>query len=86
MGIIDSVFKVITMELFVLFKELWDLDTGNHKNKDLYNILPNEYKNILFNIRKIYFIKRKQQNELMIKHVYHYLKSVDVLLLKSFYV
>ena len=84
MGIIDSVFKVITMELFVLFKELWDLDTGNHKNKDLYNILPNEYKNILFNIRKIYFIKRKQQNELMIKHVYHYLKSVDVVIIEKF--
>jgi hypothetical protein len=83
MGIIDAVFKVITKELFVLFNELWDFETGDHKNKEIYNLLPNEYKTMLFNIRKIYFIKKKQNNELLIKHIYYYLKSVDVIIIEK---
>jgi hypothetical protein len=54
-GVIDSVFKVCANELYGLFRELWNLKTGNHRNKELYEILPREYKDILFAIRGIYF-------------------------------
>ena len=60
MGTIDALFKVITKELFELFCTLWDINTGNHKNKEIYDILPNEYKTMMYNIRKLYLsIKEK---------------------------
>ena len=57
-GIIDSIFKVCTTELFELFKILWSLKTGEHLNKELYNLLPKEYKDLLFGIRGIYYKKK----------------------------
>merc|ERR1711871_426313 len=54
-GVVDSVFKVCTSELYELFKLLWNLKTGKHMDKTLYNILPKEYKNVLYTIRGIYF-------------------------------
>jgi hypothetical protein len=57
-GIIDSVFKVCTSELFELYKSLWSLKDGKHMNKDLYNLLPKEYKDLLFEIRGIYYKKK----------------------------
>lgn len=84
LGIIDAVFKVMTSELYTLFKSLWNLKTGkqlNYKmNKDLYTTLPREYKNVLYKIRGIYF-KNKGNNtkiSLQIKDIYQLLKSLDV--------
>ena len=91
-GVVDSVFKVITSELFELFKLLWDLKTNKHKNKELYDILANEYKVVLFGIRGEYFknkaefINLKKNNEninnkfyfLKIKHIYNFLKNYDI--------
>lgn len=57
-GIIDSVFKVCTSELYELFKILWDIKTGKQLDTDIYKILPKEYKTILYNIRGIYFKKK----------------------------
>lgn len=59
-GVITAVFKVLTSELYELFKFLWDIRTGKHKNQDLYNELPKEYHNILYNIRGIYFKRTKE--------------------------
>lgn len=84
MGTIDAVFKVITKELFELFNKLWDIETGDHKNKNLYNILPNEYKTMLFNIRKIYFINKKKNKEISLKNIYYYLKQIDVINIEKF--
>ena len=57
-GIVDAVFKVCTSELFELFKILWSVKTGKHMNKELYDLLPKEYKDILFGIRGIYYKKK----------------------------
>ena len=57
-GIIDSVFKVCTSELYELFKILWDIKTGKQLDTEIYKILPKEYKTILYNIRGIYFKKK----------------------------
>jgi hypothetical protein len=83
-GVIDAVFKVLTSEIFELFKMLWNLKTNEHLNSLLYNILPKEYKDVLFALRGIYFQIRTKNigspNKVMfgIKDIYNYLKLVDV--------
>jgi hypothetical protein len=59
-GIIDAVFKTLPIELFELFKILFDIKTGkqNPQKSELYNSLPKEYKDILYSIRGIYFKKK----------------------------
>jgi hypothetical protein len=86
MGMIDAVFKVITKELFELFIVLYDLNTGNQSNKDIYKILPNEYKLMMFKIRKLFFINKKNNVDplLSMKNIYFYLKSVDINVLEKF--
>lgn len=84
-GIIDSTFKVLTSELFELFKLLWDVkQKGKRTNEELYKILPKEYKDILFKLRGVYF-KIKSDNissetKIMfgISYIYKYLKSIDI--------
>lgn len=82
-GIIDAVFKVFTSELFELFKVLWDIKTGKRLNDSLYKLLPKEYKDILFEIRGLYFKKKadgivnNKPNFLQIKDIYQLLKSIS---------
>ena len=92
-GIIDSIFKVITSELFELFKLLYDLKDCSHKNKLLYDKLPNEYKIILYKIRGLYFDKKeklstlKSEVTIIDKNIYkkYNLKIKDIYnLLKSY--
>jgi hypothetical protein len=90
-GIVDAVFKVCTSEIFELFKILWSIKNGQHQNKQLYDMLPSEYKDMMFAIRGIYYKKRsqihKKNGELMPLHefknthlkisdIYNYLKSI----------
>lgn len=56
----DSVFKVCSKELFELFKILWDIKSGKQNNSGLYNLLPKEYKDILYTIRGIYNTKKSE--------------------------
>ena len=98
-GVIDAVFKVCTSELFELFKQLWSLKDGKHLNQELYNILPKEYKDMLFGIRGIYYRKKAQvmsgmnekltvndikNSHLKINDIYLYLKSLPTELVLSF--
>lgn len=90
-GMVDAVFKVCTSELFELFKVLWSIKNGKHQNKELYNILPKEYKDIMFAIRGIYYKKKAllhtydknvvtiieiKKTHLKINDIYNYLKSL----------
>lgn len=59
-GIVDATFKVLTSELFELFKLLWDVKDCSHKNKDLYKLLPHEYTTVLYKIRGIYYSKKEK--------------------------
>lgn len=83
-GVVDAVFKVLTSELFELFKTLWNLKTNQHLNAELYQLLPKEYKDVLFGLRGIYYQLRiknmSEQTKLMfgIKDIYSYLKTMDV--------
>jgi len=83
-GVVDSVFKVLTSELFELFKMLWNFKTYEHLNESLYQILPKEYKDVLFALRGIYFQIRtnniNNQNKTLfgIKDIYNYLKNIDI--------
>jgi hypothetical protein len=82
-GMIDALFKVITSELFNLFNILWDTN-GHHLNKDLYNKLPREYKDILFHLRGLQFSNLNKNNILKMKDVYNYIKSIDPSLFEKF--
>ncbi len=91
-GTVDAVFKVCTSELFELFKILWSLKTGQHQNKELYELLPKEYKDLMFAIRGMYYKKKAQlhtynketvtsteikNTHLKISDIYNLLKSIS---------
>jgi hypothetical protein len=60
----DAVFKVVSSELFELFKLLWNVQTGKQVqtalHTKLYSLLSKEYKDILYIIRGIYFSKKSE--------------------------
>jgi len=91
-GIVDAVFKVCTSELFELFKILWCLKTGQQQNKPLYELLPKEYRDIMYFIRGLYYKKKSalmnknkesitsndiKNSHLKINDIYNYLKSLS---------
>ena len=90
-GTVDAVFKVCTSEIFELFKLLWSIKNGQHQNKELYDMLPKEYKDIMFAVRGMYYKKKAnfhkkdgdtttlqdfKNTHLKISDIYNYLKSV----------
>jgi len=87
-GMIDALFKVCTSELFFLFNSLYDMKLGTQLNNDLYKLLPDDYKNIMYNLRGIAFSNKKKNkdydNYLSIKDVYNFLKSYDIRLFEKF--
>ena len=50
----------------------------------MYNILSSEYKTMMYNIRKLYFINKKKNNTITYKNVYFYLKTLDVNVFEKF--
>jgi hypothetical protein len=77
-GVVDSVFKVLTSELFELYKLLWKLNNGQHQNLELYKILPKEFKDILYGLRGVYFKIKSERKLFGIKDIYQYLKNIEV--------
>ena len=77
-GVVDCVFKVLTSELFELYKLLWKLNNGQHQNLNLYNILPKEFKDILYGLRGLYFKIKADKKLFGIKDIYQYLKNIEV--------
>ena len=91
-GIIDSIFKVSTSELFELFKLVISLKTGKPQNKKLYEILPKEYKDMIYGIRGLYYKKKAllfenkddktieelKNSRLSINDIYNFLKKLHV--------
>lgn len=59
-GIVDASFKVITSELFEIFRHLYDLRNCSHKNEEFYKLLPTEYTVALYKIRGIYYRKKEK--------------------------
>ena len=57
---VDTIFKVFTSELFEMFRYLYNFKDCSHKNRDLYDILPNEYKVVIYTIRGIYYAKKEK--------------------------
>lgn len=90
-NVVSCAFQILSIELFELFKKVWNINDTSHKDTMLYNFLPTEYKVILYRIKGIYFQNRQdcninQKNEyLEEKHIYEYLKKIELeLLLKIF--
>ena len=86
-GMIDALFKVCTSELFTLFTILYKEKDGMQQNNQLYNVLPDDYKNILYSLRGIFFNNMKNGKHLpllMIRDVYNFLKIYDIKLIEKF--
>ena len=95
-GIVDSTFRVCTSELFELFKSVCSLKTGKSQDKELYEVLSKEYKDMIYGIRGIYYKKKSllfentndktsqelKNSHLTISDIYNYLKklSVDIII------
>jgi hypothetical protein len=91
-GVVDSTFKVCTSELFELFKILWSLKTGKSQNKELYELLPNVYKEMMYGIRGLYYKKKAilfentndktseelRNSHLTINDIYSFLKKLPI--------
>lgn len=89
--VLNSSFEILSIELFELFKKVWDINDTSHKDTILYNFLPTEYKVILYRIKGIYFQNRQDGNinskneYLETNHIFEYLKIIEIeLLLKIF--
>ena len=81
-GLIDSIFKVLTSEILFIFKTLWDIKYGSQREdyKDIYTILPVEYKKVFYILRGIYFSKKVTSvanKHITIKTVYEMLKKME---------
>jgi hypothetical protein len=82
-GVIDASFGVIVKELYNLFRLLYDLKFGQQKNKELYNLLPSSYHDVLYHIKGIFYNKRIEQKNGTIKN--HKLTEKDIYnLLKTY--
>jgi len=85
-GVVDAVFKVLTSELFLLYKLFWNFKTGQHQNEALYKMLPKVYKDLLFGIKGVYFKLKAESTGLVflrIKNIYNYLKSLNSSLIEN---
>ena len=85
LGIIDSTFKVLASELFELFKKVCVIQTGKQNNKELYLLLPKEYKDIIYGLRGLYYNKKAlyynvddKNKYFKITDIYNYLKIVNI--------
>ena len=83
-GTIDALVNVCVSELFHLFGKLYNMEDGSNKNKELYDILPTEYKTMLFNIRRIFFVNQKRNIPFTEKNIYFYLKNLDTNIFERF--
>jgi len=79
-GVVDCVYKVLTSELFELYKLLWSLSSSDQYNKELYTLLPKEYKDILYGLRGVYFKVKSNPEKIYfgVKNIYQYLKSINI--------
>lgn len=81
--VVDRSIRIISLELFELFKLVWNIADTSHRDTQLYNFLPTEYKVLLYRIKGIYFQNRQdnnlsEENEYLdINNIYNYLKVVE---------
>lgn len=76
-GIINSVYRVLTSELLNLFNLLYNKE-GNPVNSDLYQMLSKEYKYFMYKIRGLFYKKLDSGKDLSEKDIYYFLKHVDI--------
>jgi hypothetical protein len=94
-----DIVRRINMSLKTLAKEILNIYfmTRNHKNDKLYDSLPKIYKDTLFNLHKVFIVKRDEdmhnademglieKRSLTVDNVYGYLKGLNALNLVKVY-
>jgi len=82
-GVVDSCVQVLVKELYNLFKLMYDLKYGEQKNKNLYELLPASYHDVLYAIKGIFYKKRIDQKSDPTKN--HKLTERDIYVLLKTY-
>jgi hypothetical protein len=82
-GVVDSCIQVLVKELYNLFKLMYDLKYGEQKNKNLYELLPASYHDILYAIKGLFYKKRIEQKTDPTKN--HKLTERDIYVLLKTY-
>ena len=77
LGMINSIFRVLTTELYELYNKLYD-GNGLPLDNELYKIIPTEYRYFMFKFRGIHFKKINTGKVLSEKDMYYLLKKSDV--------
>jgi hypothetical protein len=72
---INTTIKICASEIMELFKLMWDLQTGNQLENNIYNKLSKEYKYIMFKVKGVYY---KNKKLLRINDIYILLKRIPV--------
>lgn len=82
-GVVDGCVQSLVKELYNLFLIMYDPKFGEQKNKELYQLLPKGYHDILYELKGIFFKKRVEKKLGKIKN--HKLTERDIYyLLKSY--
>ena len=86
-GLIASIFKTCSIELYKLFNILYTKN-GDPQLNDLYLYLPKEYKNILYKIKGKFLANKKKnilsEDFISINNIYSILKNLDTIILIEF--
>lgn len=77
LGCIDLLFKNLSMHIFDLFKLHYNMENGKALPDTNYSTLHRNYKNILYNVRGIFFSKKSHNIPLTNNDIYYYLKTLD---------
>jgi hypothetical protein len=77
-----NILKRINISLKTLSEEILNIYhlTRNNKNIEIYNSLPDIYKNILYEIHNNFISLKNNKNLLLINlhHIYYYIKNLDI--------
>jgi hypothetical protein len=83
-GVVDGCIQTLVKELYNLFFMMYDMRYGEQKNKNLYELLPKGYHDILYELKGIFYRKRLEQkagkiinHKLNEKDIYYLLKSYN---------
>jgi hypothetical protein len=83
-GVVDGCVQTLVKELYNLFLIMYDPKYGEQKNKELYELLPKGFHDILYEMKGIFYRKRLEQkagkvksHKMTEKDIYYLLKSYN---------
>ena len=76
-GLLNLVFKTFSKNIYNLFFSIYNEVSGKKIENSIYNTLIKEFKELLYNIKGLYFIKKNNKLKLLENDIYIYLKNIE---------